>query len=66
MDYHNTCTVHVIASKVAGKILVVLKAGRISETGKAMPTKIGLHTFHVYLYLHKFFEPILFFDPHGL
>ena len=38
----------------------------ISETGEAMPTKIGLRAFHVNLYLHEFFEPILFFDPHGL
>ena len=38
----------------------------ISETGEATLTKIGLHAFQVNLYLHKFFEPILFFDPHGL
>ena len=31
-----------------------------------MPTKIDLHAFHNHFYLHKFFEPILFFDPHGL
>ena len=31
-----------------------------------MPTKIGLHVFHITLYLHELFEPILFFDPHGL
>ena len=30
-----------------------------------MPTKIGLHAFHANPYLHEFFEPILFFDPHG-
>ena len=28
-----------------------------------MPTKIDLHAFHINLYLHEFFEPILFFDP---
>ena len=28
-----------------------------------MPTKIGLNAFHVTLYLHEFFELILFFDP---
>ena len=38
----------------------------ITETGEAMPTKIGLHVFQVNLYLHEFFKPILFFDPHGL
>ena len=43
-----------------------LKRGKISETGEATPTKIGFHAFYVDLYLHKFFEPILFFDPHGL
>ena len=36
---------------------------KISETGRVTPTKIGLHAFHVNLYLHEFFEPILFFDP---
>ena len=33
---------------------------------KLTPTKIGLHAFQVNLYLHEFFEPILFFNPHGL
>ena len=40
-----------------------LARSNISETGEAMTTKIGLHAFHVNLYLHEFFEPILFFDP---
>ena len=31
--------------------------------GEATPTKTGFHAFHVNLYLHEFFEPILFFDP---
>ena len=39
---------------------------KIFETKDAMPTKIGLHTFLVNLYLHEFIESILFFDPHGL
>ena len=47
-----------------------LKSTNISETEKAMPTKIGLHAFHINLYLHEFFEPILFdsffFHYHGL
>ena len=38
----------------------------ISETGEATPTKIGLCAFHINLCLHELFEPILFFDPHGL
>ena len=42
------------------------KWSKISETREAMPTKIGFHAFHFNLYLHEFFEPILFFDPHGL
>ena len=33
---------------------------KISETRVAMPTKIGLHTFHIKLYLLEFFKPILF------
>ena len=40
--------------------------GQISETGKATPTKFGFNAFYVNLYLYKIFEPILFFDPHGL
>ena len=41
--------------------------GSISQKlEKVTPTKIGLHAFRVNLYLLKVFEPILFFDPHGL
>ena len=29
-------------------------------------TKIGVHAFDTNLYLHEFFELILFFDDHGL
>ena len=36
-----------------------LKSSNISETGEAMPTKIGVHAFHINPYLHEFFEPIL-------
>ena len=42
------------------------KMSKISESGEVTPTKIGLHAFQVNLYLHEFFEPILFFDAHGL
>ena len=28
-----------------------------------MPTKIGLHAFHIIIYLHEFFELILFLTP---
>ena len=42
------------------------KRNQISETRGAMPTKLGLHAFQVNLYLHEFFELILYFDPHGL
>ena len=42
------------------------KMSKISETGEATPTKIDLHAFQVNLYVNEFFEPILFFDPHGL
>ena len=42
------------------------KMSEISETGEARPTNISLHVFQANLYLHEFFEPIVFFDPHGL
>ena len=42
------------------------KREKIFKTEKAMPTQIELYAFYVNLYLHKFFERILFFDPHGL
>ena len=46
--------------------LAIFEGTNISETGEATPTKIVFHAFQVNLYLHEFFEPILFFDPHGL
>ena len=39
--------------------LVVFESSNISETNKAMPIKIGVHSFDINPYLHKFFEPIL-------
>ena len=36
---------------------------KISETGEAPPTKIGLHVCYINLYLHDYFEPILFLTP---
>ena len=48
------------------EIWLNLKRSKISETGEAMPTKFGFHAFQVNLYLHEFFEPFLFFDPHGI
>ena len=39
---------------------------KISETGRVTSTKIDLHAFHINPYLHEFFEPILFFDLHGI
>ena len=47
-------------------ILAVFEGSGISETEEAMPTKIGVHACYINLHLHEFFEPILFFDPHGL
>ena len=38
--------------------LAVFEGSNISETGKVMPTKIGVHACHMSLYLHEFFEPI--------
>ena len=39
------------------------KGGKIYKTKEATPTKTGLHAIHINLYLHDFFEPILFFTP---
>ena len=36
----------------------VFESSNISESGKAMPTKIGMHAFNINPYLHKFFELI--------
>ena len=40
-----------------------LKCSNISKIEKATPTKLGLHTFHIILYLHELFVLILFFEP---
>ena len=46
------------------------KRAKFQKNGEAMPTKIGLHAFHINprinLYLYEIFQLILFFDPHGL
>ena len=34
--------------------LAVFEGSNISETGKATPTKIGVHAFDIDLYLHEF------------
>ena len=39
--------------------LAVFESSNISETGDAMPTKIGVHACDIHPYLHVFFEPIL-------
>ena len=44
---------------VGKKNFAKFKANIISETGEAMPTKIGVHAFDTNLYLHEFFELIL-------
>ena len=38
--------------------LVVFESSNISETGEAMPTKIGAHALLINPYLHEFFELI--------
>ena len=56
MDYYGSWS--------EGKFWSILKAdkfGKISKTGEAIPTKIGLHAYLINLYLHEFFEPILLF-----
>ena len=52
-------------------VLTANKKSKIFKTGEDTPIKLGPHAFHINLYLHEFFEPILFFDPmdnnvHGL
>ena len=39
------------------------KRSKISETGEAMPTKIGFHAFYVNLYLHEFLSRFYFLTP---
>ena len=38
--------------------LAVFEGSNISETGEVTPTKTGVYTFDMSLYLHEFFEPI--------
>ena len=38
--------------------LAVFEGSNISETEKALPTKIGVHACDIDPYLHEFFEPI--------
>ena len=49
-------------------VLAVFKANKngAKSPKPAHPQKIGLHAFHVNLYLHEFIESTLFSDPHGL
>ena len=37
--------------------LAIFEGSNISETEEVTPTKIGVHTFDMSLYLHEFFEP---------
>ena len=36
--------------------LTVFEGSSISETGEAMPTKIGVHACYINPYFHEFFE----------
>ena len=38
--------------------LAVFEGNSISETGEALPTKIGVHAFDINAYLHEFIELI--------
>ena len=38
--------------------LAVLESSNISETGEAIPTKIGVHAHDINPYMHEFFELI--------
>ena len=52
---------------VRREILAVLRASdkgpKSPKPEKPRPAKFGFHAFHIDLYLHEFFELILFFDP---
>ena len=48
---------HTIVHGQNGKI-GRFEGSSISETGEALPTKIGVHAFDINLCLHEFFEPI--------
>ena len=39
--------------------LAIFESSNISETGMAMPIKIGVHAQYIDLYFHDFFEPIV-------
>ena len=38
--------------------LTFFESSNISETGQALPTKIGVHACYINSYLYEFFEPI--------
>ena len=38
--------------------LAIFEGSNISETEEVTLTKIGVHAYHMYSYLHEFFEPI--------
>ena len=38
--------------------LAVSESSKISKTGEATPTKIGVHVLDINHYLHEFFDPI--------
>ena len=40
-----------------------MKRSKMSKSEEAMLTKLDAHEYLLNLYLHEFFEPILFFDP---
>ena len=46
--------------------LAIFESSNISKIRETTPTKIGMHALDIHLYLHEFFEPILFFDDRGL
>ena len=52
-DDHGLYIVHGRKGKIS-----VFESSSISETGEALPTKIGVHACDINPYLHEFFEPI--------
>ena len=39
--------------------LAVFESSGISETGEVTSTKTDVHAWHIHVYLHEFFEPVL-------
>ena len=59
----NSECIDLISSCSEREIWLFLKARKITKTEEAMPIKIGLHAFHINLYLHEIFSQFYFLTP---